>query len=210
MAPVKKHLSLKPLINGFKESFENYKDVRREESCDFSAKDTALSVLACMFYKSKSLLNFQYKLKQRCYRNNLETQFDVEETPSDNAIRKIIASIPSNTFQPIFKNYLSRLQRGNHVKKYKFDDKYLIAIDATQYYTSENIHCSECLTQTKRNGKVEYSHKALQAIICHPDQKQILPMMPEPIKNEDGTKKGYQYKTGQNSMISNQGFRKVS
>jgi regulatory protein YycI of two-component signal transduction system YycFG len=41
----------------------------------------------------------------------------------------------------------------------------------------------------KRNGKVEYSHQALQAIICHPDQKQIFPLMSEPIKNTDGDKK---------------------
>jgi len=142
-----------------------------------------------MFYKSGNLVRFQKNLKKRFYKNNLETQFGVTGTPEDNQIRSIISTIPSDTFKPIFKNYLTRLQRSKHLNRYQFQDKYLVAIDATQYHTSETIKCSECLKQEKRNGKIEYSHKALQPIICHPDQKQILPMMPEPIKNTDGEKK---------------------
>ena len=189
MITVKKHLSLKPLIDGFKQSFEGYKDARRQKSVDYSILDTALSALACMFYKSGNLITFQRNLKKRFYKSNLETQFGVTETPEDNQMRNIISSIPADTFQPIFKNYLNRLQRSKHLNKYKFENKYLIAIDGTQYHTSETVNCSECLRQKKRNGKIEYSHKALQPIICHPDQKQILPMMPEAIKNTDGVEK---------------------
>ena len=36
---------------------------------------------------------------------------------------------------------------------------------------------------------IGYSHQALQPIICHPDQKQILPLMPEDIANTDGIEK---------------------
>ena len=48
---IKKHLGLAPLIDGFKKSFLDYKDERRETSTVYSALDTALSGLACMFYK---------------------------------------------------------------------------------------------------------------------------------------------------------------
>jgi len=64
-----------------------------------------------------------------------------------------------------------------------------VAIDATQFYTSEDISFQCCLTQKKRNGKIEYSHKALEPIICHPDQKKILPLMPEKIRDSDGAAK---------------------
>ena len=67
--------------------------------------------------------------------------------------------------------------------------KYLVALDGTEYYTSEKVSCSGCLTCKKRNGIVEHHHKALQAIICHPKQKQILPMMPEAIAKSDGQTK---------------------
>lgn len=188
MIAVKKHLSLKPLIESFKKALKSHNDKRRQNSTDYSIQDTVLSVLACMFYKSKSLLRFQTLLKQRMYRNNLETQFDVHDTPTDNQVRSIIADIAVETYIPVFSDYLQRLQRSKHLHKYRFLGKYLSAIDATQYHFSHTIYCPACLTK-ERNGKIEYSHQALQPIICHPDQNQILPLMPEAIKNEDGIEK---------------------
>ena len=81
------------------------------------------------------------------------------------------------------------MQRGNHLKKFGFDGKHLVSLDGTQYHTSEDISCPDCLVRKKKNGTVEYSHTALQAIICHPDRKQILPLMPEPINQHDGDAK---------------------
>lgn len=188
MLTIKKHLSLKSLINGFKTAIKVHNDKRRKNSTDFTIQDTALSMLACMFYKSSNMLKFQAILKKRMYKNNLETQFDVHDTPKDNQVRKIIGDIPVEIYQPIFPDYLQRLQRGKHLEKYRFQDKYLAAIDATQYHFSNTVHCSECLIK-EHYGKTEYSHQVLQPIICHPDQKQILPLMPEPIKNTDGTEK---------------------
>lgn len=186
---MKKHLNLKALIAGFKIAFQPKEDTRREYSVTHDVLDTALSVLACMFYKSSSLLRFQRMMKKKVYKSNIETQFGVTQIPSDNQIRAIMGDIPAKAFRPVFSNYLNRLQRGKHLDKFKFMGKYLVALDGTQYHTSEDISCKECLTQKKSNGKTEYSHKALQAIICHPNQKQIIPLMPEPIKKTDGIQK---------------------
>lgn len=189
MLTIKKHLSLKPLIDGFKQRISTIPDNRRKNSVDYSVLDTALSVLACMFYKSGSLLKFQRLMEKKLYKSNLQTQFGVEKIPSDNQIRTIISSIRSEQFSDVFKTYLYRLQRGKYLKKFCFDGKYLVALDGTQYHTSEDIGCPDCLVKKKRDGKVEYSHTALQAVICHPDRKQILPLMPEPINNHDGDAK---------------------
>ena len=186
---LKKHLSLAPLVNGFKKAFHDYQEIRQETSTTYSTLDTALSGLACMFYQSGNMVNYQERMEQKHHRNNLQTQFGVVHTPKDNQMRKIIGSIPSAQFAPVFDDYLAKLQRSKYLASYQFQKKYLVAIDATEYYSSEAIHCSCCLTQTKRNGVVQYSHKALQPIICHPDKKLILPLMPEEIKNTDGTEK---------------------
>jgi hypothetical protein len=186
---IKKHLSLKPLIEGFKQTVINIPDKRRTKSVNYPVLDTALSVLACMFYKSGSLLKFQRLMKKKLYKSNLNTQFGVEEIPSDNQIRSILGTIKPEQFSDVFKTYLYRLQRGNHLKKFCFEGKYLVALDGTQYHTSEDISCPECLVKKKSNGKTEYSHTALQAIICHPDRKQILPLMPEPVNHHDGDAK---------------------
>lgn len=186
---IKKHLGLAPLIDGFKQSFLDYKDERRETSISYSALDTALSGLACMFYKSGNMVNFQERMQQKHHRNNLQTQFGVINTPKDNQMRTIIGELPSAQFASVFDNYLAKLQRSKHLAGFQFQKKYLVAIDGTEYFSSDSINCPSCLTQTKRNGVIKYSHKVLQPIICHPDKKHILPLMPEEIKNTDGEEK---------------------
>ena len=62
-------------------------------------------------------------------------------------------------------------------------------IDGTQYHSSTSIHCDCCLSKTHRNGEITYSHTVLQGAIMHPDKKQVIPLMPEAIKNGDGSKK---------------------
>ena len=115
MIKIKKHLSLQPLIDGFKSYISALPDNRRSKSVNYQIDDTTLSTLACMFYKSSSLLKYQRLMKKRLYRDNLQTQFGVIEIPSDNQIRTIISSINPNEFQPIFGNYLKRLQRGKYL-----------------------------------------------------------------------------------------------
>jgi hypothetical protein len=192
MLKIKKHLSLQPLIDGFKARFADIdkNDTRRQESVEYSKLDTSLAGLACMFYKSSDMLSFQERMKKKYYKDNLETQFGVSQAPKDNQMRTILGSIDAKAFSPVYKDYLNRLQRSKELSKFKFGNKYLVALDATQYYSSSKISCSCCLTKTDKKGNItNYSHSALQPIICHPDQKQILPMMPEDIKNSDGSKK---------------------
>jgi len=81
---IKKHLSLAPLIDGFKSAFDNCKDTRRNNSTSYSVLDTALSGLACMFYKSENMVNYQERMEKKYHKNNLQTQFGVIETPKDN------------------------------------------------------------------------------------------------------------------------------
>lgn len=191
MLKVKKHLSLQPLIDGFKKKFDSIKDSRRIESTKYGVLDTALCGLACMFYKSQDMATYQERMKLRCYKNNFETQFGVTETPKDNQMRTILGSISSESFRPIYKDYLTRLQRGKELWKFNFHGKYLVALDGTQYHSSKTINCPCCLVSKNKKTQevISYSHQALQAIICHPDQKQILPLMPEDIANTDGTEK---------------------
>ena len=65
MLKIKKHLSLQPLIDSFKSKFANIDatDLRRDKSIIYSKLDTALSGLACMFYKSSDMLSFQERMK---------------------------------------------------------------------------------------------------------------------------------------------------
>jgi len=83
-----------------------------------------------------------------------------------------------------------QLQRGKHLEQYRLlDGLYYCPIDGSEYYSSKNIHCENCLTKEHKKGSVTYSHQVLQGGIMHPEQKSVIPFMPEEISNKDGDTK---------------------
>ena len=79
MVKTKKHLSLKPLIDGFKDNISDLPGNRRAASVNYQISDATLSSLAYMFYKSVSLFKYQRLMQKRLYKNNLQTQFGAIE-----------------------------------------------------------------------------------------------------------------------------------
>lgn len=69
------------------------------------------------------------------------------------------------------------------------DGHYLLSLDGTTYFSSSKIHCSSCLEKHHRNGSVTYSHQLLGATLVHPDLKEVVPLAPEPIIQQDGQTK---------------------
>ena len=51
------------------------------------------------------------------------------------------------------------------------------------------MHCASCLQKVQRNGSITYYHQMLGAAIIHPDRREVIPLMPEPIIKQDGTEK---------------------
>ena len=64
-----------------------------------------------------------------------------------------------------------------------------MALDGTEYFSSQQVHCSGCLEKHHRNGKVTYHHQMLGAAIVCPGRKEVIPLMPEPIFQQDGSSK---------------------
>jgi hypothetical protein len=183
----KKHLSFGSLRNSLSSLFCDLPDRREPAKIDYSIHDAMMSGFACMYFQDPSLLQFQERLKEAENRHNLETLFAVNNIPGQTQLRDIVDEVKSEQFSPIFKDYFSRLQRGRHLLQYQlFPGLYVCSIDATQYFHSQSIHCDSCLTTEHKNGDVSYSHKVLQAAIMHPDRRQVIPLMPEEIRNTDG------------------------
>ena len=70
-----------------------------------------------------------------------------------------------------------------------FADRYLVTIDGSEYFNSESISCSHCLTRHKSNDHVEHYHQVLQPALVHPDRSQVIPLAPEFIRRQDGANK---------------------
>ncbi|HEY5870202.1 MAG TPA: hypothetical protein VI542_32310, partial [Candidatus Tectomicrobia bacterium] len=65
----------------------------------------------------------------------------------------------------------------------------MLALDGTGYFSSKTIHCTSCLHKVHRNGSITSYHQMLGAAIIHPDFREVIPLMPEPIVQQDGTAK---------------------
>ena len=152
--------------------------------------DVFMSAFAMMFFQDPSLLQFQQRLEDEAHTNNLKTLFHVKSIPKDTQMREIMDDVSPLEIAPLFDEFFRPLQRGKHLEQYQvLDGRYLVALDGSQYFTSENISCPGCLIKEGKKGKVRYSHQIVQAAIMNPGMRQVIPLAPEEVKNTDGKEK---------------------
>lgn len=186
---VKKHLSFSALRNILSDHFRQIPDVRQPGKLRFALHDCLMSGFAMMLFQDPSLCAFQRRLQEACQKSNLHSMFAVSDIPQDSQLRDLLDEVDPQDLEPIFARFLGQLQRGKHLEDYRiFGNRYLVPIDGSEYFSSNKLHCPGCLTQQK-GGRIRYHHSILQAVIVHPDMRQVLPLAPEGITNRDGTEK---------------------
>src|SRR5712691_1576212 len=158
----------------------------RCEDGDISLTDALMSAFAMFSLKAPSLLAFD---KERI-EGNVHTIYGIQRVPCDTYMREILDPVSPKWLRPVFTSVFRQLQRGKALEALTFlDGHYLLALDGTEYFSSKTIHCASCLHRVHRNGSITYAHQLLGAAIIHPDQRAVIPLMPEPIINRDGTDK---------------------
>jgi Transposase DDE domain len=181
----RKHLSADALFGLVRSGFATIPDYRLGET-DIALTDALMSAFAMFSLKSPSLLAFD---KERA-EGNLETIYGMERVPCDTHMREILDPVSPEWLRPLFKSVFRQLQRGKALEEMVFlDGYYLLALDGTGYFSSQTIHCASCLHKVHRNGAITYYHQLLGAAILHPDCREVIPLMPEPIIKQDGTEK---------------------
>jgi hypothetical protein len=72
------------------------------------------------------------------------------------------------------------------LEEYVYLEKgYILSIDGIGYFESYQIHCKNCCERHRRNGKTAYYHQMLAASLVCPEKRQVIPLCPEPIIQED-------------------------
>jgi hypothetical protein len=181
----RKHLSADALFRSVRSRFDNIPD-HRSDDAGIPLTDILMSAFAMFSLKSPSLLAFD---KQRT-EGNLKTIYGIKRAPCDSYMRETLDPVSPESLRPSFKGAFRQLQRGKALEAMMFlDGHYLVALDGTGYFSSKAIHCASCLQKQHRNGSITYSHQMLGAAIIHPDKREVIPLMPEPIIKADGTAK---------------------
>jgi hypothetical protein len=181
----RKHLCADALLRSVQDVFCQIPEHRKGDS-EIPLSDALMSAFAMFALKSPSLLAFD-KVRAEA---NLQSIYGIGRVPCDTSMREILDPVKPEHLRPAFKAVFRQLQRGRALEEMIFvEGHYLLALDGTGYFSSQEIHCDSCLEKHHRNGTVTYSHQMLGAALIHPDKRAVIPLMPEPMVKQDGTEK---------------------
>ena|SRR5512135_2768387 len=189
LGKVRKDLSADALFRLLRSRFDALPDARpRLDQVEFSLGDALMSAFAMFSLKDPSLLAFDHR--RRNPNDNFRSIYGINRVPCDTQMRVILDPLDPATLRPFFGDVFRLLQRGKELECFTYlDGHYLVSLDGTTYFSSTKVHCPSCLVKHHRGGGVTYSHQLLGATLVHPDLKEVLPLAPEPIIQQDGQTK---------------------
>ena len=165
-------------------------DSRTGDNCIYTMSDIALSAFSVFFTQCPSFLSYQQGMEESRGRNNARSLFQIQQIPCDNHIRQRLDPVaPSHLFSLFDDLYQAFDQTGVLEAMRAVHNTRLIALDATWYFSSKNIHCPNCSRIEHADGQLTYYHSAITPVIVSPSHAQVLPLRPEFITPQDGHKK---------------------
>jgi len=183
-------ISAQELIQQVRFAAMSFPDRRTGKNTRYSMEDIVLSAFSVFFTQSPSFLSFQRAMQQQTGRNNTKSLFAVKILPTDTQIRRILDGIPPERLFPIFYWCLNVLVARRGIEQFKSELGYLLSLDGTGYFSSETIHCKNCLTKTdKKTGKATYYHSAITPVLVKPRGEHVLSLPPAFITPQDGDTK---------------------
>lgn len=179
------------LIDLLRQSFTGLPDKRQGKNIQYKIADAASSAFSVFFTQEPSFLSYQKRMKQKYGTSNENTIFASESIPSDTQIRRLLDNVPAATVDGVFWDSLEYVQKKKQLADFRTTigkQDILAALDGTWYFSSQDIHCKNCLTKI-HDGQTTYYHAMINPVIAIPGKSQVLPLPPEFIKNSDGDKK---------------------
>jgi len=182
----RRFLSADALFALLRERFGSVQDQRTEANVTYPLVDVLMSALAMFVFKDPSMLAFEDRKEDP----SLKNLFKINKIPSDSQMRDILDPVDVEQLNEAFADIFAELQRGGVLKSFRFfDGGYLLAIDGTGYFSSTNIRCPNCLVKKSKDGKTQFAHQAVAAVLIHPQKREVIPLAIEPIIKQDGESK---------------------
>ena len=185
-------LHLRGIVGGFP-------DRRTGDNITYSMEDIGLGAFSVFFTQCPSFLAHQKTMQQAKGQSNAQSLFHLEQIPCDNHIRQMLDPVPPEKLFPCYDQVFESLRQAGHLESWRvFQDKLLIALDGTWYYSSQKIHCPNCSCLEHKSGEKTYYHSAVTPVIVAPGHEHAIPLRPEFITPQDGhTKQDCEIAAGQ-------------
>lgn len=165
-------------------------DKRTGKNLTYSIEDIGLSAFSVFFTQTPSFLSFQKTMLTVKGKNNAQTIFGIDKIPCDNHIRAILDEVCPSYLYSMFPYIVNAMDEAEYLDAFRvMNDNILIALDGTQYFSSDKIHCDNCSVKNHKNGKKTYSHSAVTPVILNPGKNMVIPLEPEFITPQDGHQK---------------------
>lgn len=178
------------MIKGLEEAFAGFPEHRRGQNNHYELADAGMGAFSVFFTQSPSFLAHQRDMKMRKGRSNAEKLFALREIPSDNQIRNLLDPVSPRHVAGCYQETFESLEQAGIVKGYRsFAKQILVAMDGTEYFSSQKIHCAQCSQRILKNGKTNYYHSALTPVMVQPGNEHVLSLEPEFITLQDGHEK---------------------
>lgn len=188
---LRKHLSAGGLLNIIYQQFSKIPDTRNfTRNSTISLTDHLMSGLAVFSLKCPSLLDFDKKRSDDAVVQNLRDLFHINTPPCDTYLREQLDQVDPDNLRSAFTKVFASFQRGKGLEEFEFlDGHVLISGDGTGQFSSGKVSCPHCCKKEHRNGTTTYYHQMFGVCIVHPDKKNVIPLCPEVILNQDGNSK---------------------
>jgi len=191
MSLFRKVLGAPGMLNSIYKIFSKIPDPRTFiRSPSIPIVDHCMAGLAVFGLKCTSLLDYDNQRSNGVVAKNLHDLYHVSTPPSDTYLRERLDEVNPNGIRPAFKKLFAHFQRGKGLEEFEFLNGYvLLAGDGTGHFSSDKISCPHCCKKEHASGTTTYYHQLFAACVVHPDKRNVVPLCPEAICNEDGASK---------------------
>jgi len=171
-------------------TFENLFDHRTGKNTTYTMADAGLGAFSVFFMQSPSFLDYQRTMQETQGKNNAQALFGVFEIPTDNHIRTMLDAVEPGGLSTLFDFVFDGFQSSGVIDSFRAaDNRLLLALDGTQYFSSQKIQGACCSSKTHSNGSVHYPHAVVTPALVKSGCDKAISLAPEFIRPQDGQAK---------------------
>ena len=140
------YMVIDSLIDTLRSRCAMFPDMRTGSNLSYTMADIGMAAFSVFFMQSPSFLSHQRALEKRRARSNCETLFAIEKIPTDNHVRTMLDPVEPDGLFALFGQALGLLADRGGLKDFqKLGGRLLIALDGTEYFTSQKPSLPELL-----------------------------------------------------------------
>lgn len=190
-------LTFEAVVGLLRTHFSGLAETTDKRRADYQLGDILLSGFAMFFFQEPSLLQVQARLLRKKGRCNLQTMFGVAAVPKDSQMRERLDDVAPESVRVLLPVLFEKIRRCGWAKEWVNERSdgscagsyYVMALDGTDYFSSEAISCGQCLVRKDNSGKLHYRHTVVAATLVKGGSHRVLPLDAELCCPQDGSEK---------------------